>query len=207
MNQPLHRKGLADLLRSHPHWGGIVVSEKHRFIYMKPCRTGGTSILRQTLEQSPLDTFHFKDHRNRFIRWIHAITDAQLAEYRIFSIVRNPWDRAVSIASYFKVPLASFIRNHDRLTGCSTLMRQHSMPCTQYTHHDSVQFADWIGRFENLESDFSKICRELGFAPPSPFPHANRSHRTRYQDYYDAKLRQELTTIYRDDIERFDYRF
>ena len=201
------RTGLADYLRSHPHPGGIIVSQRHRFIYMKPCRTGGTSILRKTLEQMPLDTFHFKDHRQRFTRWLRTINDEALNDYRIFSFVRNPWDRAVSIARYFNIPLGDFVADHQRLVRDDQNLRQHSLPCYKYTHLGEHPFVDLLGRFEQIDSDFQDICGQIGIASPNRLPHANASNRTHYSQYFDDRSRAVVRKIYKRDIEFFDYRF
>lgn len=105
---PCCRDGLADFLRRHAHAGGIIVCESRRFLCMKPCRTGGTSLLREFLEPRVPGIIHQKDHPKEFREWMSRITDDSLREYFIFSVIRNPWDRAVSIATYFRTPLAKF---------------------------------------------------------------------------------------------------
>lgn len=202
-----NRKGLAAYLNSHPHPGGIIVSEKHRFIYMKPCRTGGTSILRKVLEQMPLETFHYKDDRGRFLKWLEMVTDDALADYQIFSFVRNPWDRAVSIARYFDIPIAEFASVHRRLIAGDQNLRQHSLPCHCYTHVKGIPFVDMIGRFEQLERDFRDICKSLDISPPDRLPHANASERTHYTDYFDCETQSLVQDIYQQDVELFNYRF
>src|SRR5690348_4048323 len=102
--------GLADYLRTFEHPGGIIVSEERKFIYMKAPRTAGTSILRKVLEPAIPGMIHEKDAPEAFAAWKRRITDERLAEYFIFSFVRNPWDRFVSIACYFKLSVAQLAR-------------------------------------------------------------------------------------------------
>src|SRR5690242_13692492 len=109
------RAGLAKHFQSLPHPGGIIVCEEPRFIYMKVPRTGGTSVLRLTLDKMPLDIFHHKNHPDRFGDWLSRLTDADLEDYFIFTFVRNPWDRAVSIASYFQIPFHRFAAEYYEL--------------------------------------------------------------------------------------------
>ena len=204
INRP-NRVGLANYLNTHAHLGGIIVSQKYRFIYMKSCRTGGTSILRRTLEKMPLDTFHFKDDRERFLAWLGKITDDQLTDYQIFSFVRNPCDRAVSIASYFGLRLEDFVLNHKQLIASDRNLMQHSIPCYRYTHHAGKPFVDMVGRFEKIQTDFHAICHTIGFHPPHRLPHANASNRQGYRDYFEPETFAELCSIYRKDIELFRY--
>lgn len=101
---------------------------------MKPCRTGGTSLLREFLEPRVPGLVHRKDHPKEIREWLSRITDDSLREYVIFSVIRNPWDRAVSIATYFRTPLAKFAQNLARQSLDRTL-REHSLPL----HHSAHQ--------------------------------------------------------------------
>lgn len=155
----------------------------------------------------PLETFHFKDDRDRFLQWLETITDDALADYRIFSFVRNPWDRAVSIARYFDIPLAEFASNHRRLISGDPNLRLHSLPCHRYTHLEGIPFVDMIGRFEQLERDFRDICKTLGISPPDRLPHANASERTHYNYYFNSETQSSVQDIYQEDVELFNYQF
>ncbi len=172
---------------------------------MKACRTGGTSILRMTLEQHPLDTFHYKDDTQRFNRWLRRICDEELHNYRIFSIVRNPWDRAVSIAAYFRIPFRTFVAQFEALTSNHQNLRQHAMPLHIYTHLNDSPYVDMIGRFEQLQEDFDSICGALGINLRSKIPVSNTSQRVHFSNYYDADLKSRLETIYREDTAIYGY--
>ena len=90
MNERLNRTGLASYLRSHEHPGGIIVCKQPKIIYMKSTKTAGTSILCATLEKKVSGIFHFKNQSDQFQKWVSHITDDELEEYYIFSVVRNP---------------------------------------------------------------------------------------------------------------------
>lgn len=197
--------GLADYLRKFEHLGGIIVCEQRKFIYMKATRTGGTSILREVLEPAIPSIIHFKDTPRPFSRWLQRITDELLDEYCIFSFVRNPWDRFVSIAFYFKVPVEQLARELDRYRQRESI-RTHSVPLHRYTHFDGRPFADFIGRFENLQADFDRLCDRLAL-PLQRLPHASKTRHEHYSRYYDAALMNDVAEIYAKDIELFDYRF
>ena len=101
---------------------------------------------------------------------------------------------------------------------------------------DGAMLVDFVGRFERLQEDFDTVCQQLGL-PPMKLPHVNKAQdharKTRpglhprpllrylrkgyyrrpapqfphWRDYYDEETRQLVETLYREDIERFGYRF
>lgn len=205
MNPKRDRQGLADYLRSHPHPGGIIACPARRFIYMKPAKTAGTSILRATLEKHIPGIIHHKDHPGQFREWLDAITDEDLAGYYIFSVVRNPWDRAVSLAAYLDIPFTDFVERFDE--HCKTPNTQeHALPLSLYTHLGDTAFVDDICRFERLQADFSRIAANIGLGNV-PLPHSNPSQHAHYSSYYRDSDIEKVGGIYRADIDHFGYAF
>ena len=47
---------------------------------------------------------------------------------------------------------------------------------------------DFIGRYENLSEDFQTICDKLKI--DASLPHANKSQRKTYQQYYDSSYQK-----------------
>ncbi|UCG78819.1 MAG: hypothetical protein JSV21_03010 [Nitrospirota bacterium] len=172
---------------------------------MKPAKTAGTSILREFLEIRVSGIIHYKDHPQEFESWLNRIDDNSLKKYFIFSVVRNPWDRLVSIASYFKIPFHQFVRNI-REYWKDPDIRVHSLPVNLYTHYSGARFADIICRFENLQRDFDLVCSKLDIEPTT-LPHANRSKHKHYSTYYDDNEIELVADIYADDIRLFGYRY
>jgi hypothetical protein len=64
---------------------------------------------------------------------------------------------------------------------------------------------DFIGRFENFESDFQDLRRRLGVNVE--LPHRNRSVHADYRSYYTDRSRDLVAARYRGDIEAFNYSF
>lgn len=102
-----------------------------------------------------------KDHSSRHARWLQELDDETLREYFIFSFARNPWDRVVSLDCYFRLPLKRFPDQFDSSQKKQTI-REHCLPIYASTHCGGVQFADFVGRFENLQRDFEHICDRIG---------------------------------------------
>lgn len=202
---PSCRDGLTDSLRSHLHPGGIIACESRKFIYMKPCRTGGTSLLREFLERRVPGIVHHKDHPRRFHEWLAGITDQCLAEYFIFSAVRNPWDRAVSIATYFRTPVAKFVQDLTQHS-LNRTMREHSLPLYHYTHMRGLPFVDQVCQFETLAEDVSRICGRIG-VPAEPLPHVNRTDHPHYRECLTPDESTIVANEYAEDIALYGYQF
>jgi hypothetical protein len=65
---------------------------------------------------------------------------------------------------------------------------------------------DFIGRFENLQSDFNKVCGKLGLSEHK-LGTFNAMDRIEYQHYYDEETAEIIHNLYKKDIERFNYKF
>ncbi len=200
------RAGLADYLRAHPHPGGIVVCEERRWIYMKACRTAGTSILRSTLEPRLGGSIvHFKDHPERFGRWLERLNDAALADYFVFTVVREPWDRAVSVASHFKIPVERYVRQYWTIMQEDRTVWTHSLPLYCYCQlPDGRRFADHVARFEDLGAEWPAIATRLGVGGV-PLAHTNHSGRPKERLPDEAELKRRVYELYARDVALFGY--
>ena len=72
-------------------------------------------------------------------------------------------------------------------------------------HKDEIK-VDFLGRFENLQNDFSKLCLNLNISYP-PLPHLNKSSHRQYSSYYNKECREAVHDRFIKDIEYFDYKF
>lgn len=200
-----NRHGLSEMFVRHPHPEGIIVSEERQFVYMKPTKTAGTSVLRHLLEPRVPGLVHAKDHPGQFDAWRRALTDERLSRYFIFAVVRNPWDRLVSAAEQFDISIKDLVSDFE--TYCEDeMIRIHTLPQVHYTHLHDRPFVDVICRFEALETDLATVFDRLGLDLPA-LPHANRTVRGHYSRYYDAATREQVAKIYARDIACYGYRF
>lgn len=203
-NMP-NRTGLSAYLSNHEHQAGIIVCEKKKFIYMKPTKTAGTSILRMNLEKRLPGIIHKKDHPQQFNKWIEKITDEELNDYFIFSVVRNPWDRLVSVAAYFKIPFKKFVHNVHEYRKDDNL-KIHSLPQHFYTHYNGNIFVDMFCRFESLQADINLVFDRIGIER-NKLPYVNRSSHRYYASYYSEDEIKIVEDLYADDINYYGYMF
>lgn len=134
------------------------------------------------------------------------IGDNTWNEFFKFCFERNPWDKAVSHYWYRKKnprkpPIGSFEEYVES--------RRCPVDYPLYTRNGELA-VDFVGRYENLESDFHAILDRIGLPLESLPTRANTQFRISpksYQDYYDDRTRQLVADLYAKEIELFDYRF
>jgi hypothetical protein len=137
-------------------------------------------------------------------------------EYFCFTFVRNPWDLLVSKYFYFRRwykrgasaenPLRRSVSFKEMITRMddSRMYPRHRLKFNQTDFINSN--INYIGRFENLEVDFKKICVALDLNPPK-LEHINTTKHAPYWEYYDEETREIVATKYKKDIETFGYKF
>lgn len=201
----MKRTGLTQFLRAHPHPGGVVVCEPRKFLYMKAAKNAGTSILRGYLEKEVSGVIHLRSDPEAFQRWLARITDADLEEYYIFSVVRNPWDRLVSVSLQLSIPHSLFIEQFHHFQQFPAV-RVHSLPQHFYTHCSGQLFANRVCRFESVQDDMDLVLKELNLSP-AKMPFLNRSKHGHYASYYSDSTRDKVASLYAEEIALFGYAF
>ena len=135
--------------------------------------------------------------------------------YFKFAFVRNPWDRLVSLYFYMVSKPRQF---KDKTRGMT--FKQYISTLLKSTNKDDVlnsqQHAwiydskglmiDFVGRFENLQEDFAKVCKAIG-AEDITLGHHNKTNHTHYSYYYDDELIDIVRKGAATDIKLFGYDF
>ena len=83
-------------------------------------------------------------------------------------------------------------------------IRRHALPQTHPYHH--LDQADFVGRFENLEADFGKVCKKLDIEY-NGLPHWNITDRKSYREYFNKESKALADEFLKQDIEELDYEF
>jgi hypothetical protein len=141
----------------------------------------------------------------------NTVSRRQYISYFKFTIVRNPWDRAVSWYSNVICDTIhrkkhgitddmSFKEFLKRFAGKGMLKSQ----LYWIKGFDGSIPLDYIGRFENLSNDVQEIFKRLNLKEIT-LPHKIKGNAENYRDYYDTEANEIIREVYKEDIEMFDY--
>ena len=200
--------------------GILGLFDQHRCVFVHVPKSAGTSVAHglfgKEFESAKLGHAKLRAYEVLLGR------DA-FATYFKFAFVRNPWDRVVSAYEFLKqggtgtYDVEWTAAHIGKYPDFRTFVQQWITPRNIYRNAVFVpqwEFVmvrgkvavDFLGHYESLHSDFSRITRQLGLT--SSLEHRNRSmSRKDYRNYYDAATRHIIDKVYRKDIEVFDYVF
>ena len=215
----------------------MILSRGRRFIFIHIPKTGGTA-LALALEARAMkddiligDTPKARARKSRLAQvkshgrlWKHSTladiaglaTDAEIAGFFTLTLVRNPWDRAVSYYHWLRdqgfahpaTHLARSLNFSDFLNHPQTRTALTLWPYSAYLRdqHGSER-ASLFARLEHLDTDLIPFEAHLGFKL-TPIPRRNESRRNRdWRDFYSPDDAALIARIAADDIARFNYRF
>jgi hypothetical protein len=147
-----------------------------------------------------------------------------------FAFVRNPWDRLVSWWSMIDAARAAHAAGaqtnnfFDYVLANATTFEAFIVNCRDDIHDpdgrkcifrnqldyvtdaDGRMLVDFVGRFENLQSDFDRVLQVTHHAPIT-LSHLNKSVHAHYTDFYDTRLRKIVEDAFARDIAAFGYGF
>ena len=195
-----------------------MISDQERFIFIHIPKSGGASISKALGGAYQSVDVHF-DRLNNYL----------CSRYFMFAFVRNPWSRMVSqyfyrIVGIEKMPkwqewigqrpkpaFSQFVENihkiYTEVYGENHPEQVHLLNQVDLNgNKDKFKYLNFIGRFENLQEDFYKVCDHIG-RPRITLPVVNRTIHAPYWEFYDSKSRQIVADMWREDIEYFNYRF
>jgi len=180
------------------------------FIFIHINKTGGSSI--EKALKLPLEHL-------TALEIIKKIGCKQWQNRFTFTVIRNPWDKVVSHYHYrvqtnqtnlrvrtieFKEWVRLTYGNKDSFYYDNPKM---FMPQSDWiTDHEGQVLVDFICHFENLDDDFSYVCKKLGKKAVS-LAHIKGSKRGNYRDYYDDETIEIIARWFSRDIEDFGYYF
>lgn len=139
-------------------------------------------------------------------------------ESYVFSAVRNPYARAVSLFNLSQKEACPGVKSFKDLC---YIIKNDNFPtlvwrwhCTTITEHivDQNELkVDGVIRLdkgaENIQKEFNIVCDKTGVRRQK-LPHKNKSsYHKHYTEYYDNETRQIVEEKYGKDIEYFDYKF
>jgi hypothetical protein len=139
----------------------------------------------------------------------------ELAAMFTLTLVRNPWDRAVSYWHWLRaqsfahpaVGLAKSLGFRAFLAHPQTAASLRRWPCGAYMRDaGGVERCRLFARLERLEDDLAPFWAHLGFR--LAVPRANAGGRPAdWRPFYDDRTAAMLADLCAEDIARFGYRF
>jgi hypothetical protein len=174
-------------------------------------KTGGTSIRKGPFEASDR---HFE-------------MPDKFAKFYKFAFVRNPFDRIVSawymfnegerysFAEFVKIAIDDSIDHRVGISGITmeNKIRHHTI--AQLHPANCLEHANFLGRYENLQEDFDKLCDILetprvDLPRIRPLPYGHRmpiDERPHFSSHYDKKTIELVGQYFKDDLKKLGYQF
>jgi hypothetical protein len=181
-----------------------------RIVFLAINKTGSSSLWTWMDEQRvPYLMNRYREDEARKLRIIAEVKRKQLP---CFTVVRNPWSRAVSSWKWCMqekglapCSFEEFLRMP--LEGMTEQQRFHTLP--QYRHvvdeHGRIDHLAHVGRLENLPATGDWLADTLGLPRPGVLPHLKRSGNDDYTRHYTPVTRELVARTFRRDFELFGY--
>lgn len=213
----------------------MIISHRHKFIFIKNMKTAGTSIeiaLADICGDEDIVTNLVKKdeakRKRKGKRYIingnhyfnnHAPVSTiriQVAEqfgtdiwsnYYKFCVERNPWDKVISYYYFLKSRTKSFRKKSLN----SFIHSECAYRCSnyeRYTINGSIA-VNRILRFENLQQEFNDVCKTLGIAPLN-LPRAKVNGQRpdeHYRELIGPKEKNMIAKAFEMEIDLLEYKF
>jgi len=184
-----------------------MIDHQRKLLFVHVARTGGTSVETALVGKDwwrvEASTKHISAKQAR-----KFYGEAICQSYTKFSIVRNPWDRVISMWATGRWHEPSNLNE-----GCSLKVFIENLKPHPNETYNSLFYneilnddLDHILRFENLQNDFDNMLDCLGLKK-EPLPHINKKQRRPYTDMYSERDQALVQKLFAKDIEYFEYKF
>lgn len=136
-----------------------------------------------------------------------------------FAFVRNPWDLQVSSFHHIQRERPQFMNG---ITDFNEFMRWKFDPERPYQYHIDTSLSlqsdylvdlhgnnqmDFIGRYEDLEDDFAKVCQHIKVNLTLPHKRKAADRGKDYRSYYNDDALELVARHFKRDIEMLGYSF
>lgn len=210
----------------------MIISPSRKFAFIHIPKTGGTAFSLAYEDKARADDLMFGDtpkakrRQSKFNRTSpqklrkHApLSAAQSAlptldwpNFTIATIVRNPWDRMLSLYTWsraqpFDHPMIAAAHEHDFT--CYLQDPRIQIPLQQNTFQTYTTGPGTLKilRFETLETDAANLTKSLGFRLP-PLQHVNQSNRPRdYRSAYTEETAALIANLFPFEVQTLGYHF
>lgn len=214
----------------------MILSPGRSYLFIHIPKTGGTALALALEARAKADDIMLGDtpkarrrrHRvnevaTRGRKWKHStladieglVPEQTLRRLFVFTLVRNPWDRAVSYYHWLReqsfdhpaMHLAGSLDFCDFVSHPQTMAAFRGAPAASYLRHrDGSQQRQLYIRLEHFATDAQPLFDHLGFELKLPL--ANSSNRQRdWRAYYNSTAAESVAQSCAEDIAQFEYSF
>ena len=196
-----------------------IVNDKQKYVFIQIPKTGSSSVGFAFHKQLRCPEPFLHHQTLRQIESHNNIDDS----YFVFTFVRNPWDRLVSLWSDFtqergRQYSGTITLEKDWLTEFGTFHNfclefpnsylsddVFTRPQVDFIESENIG-VDFIGRYEELDAGFKQVCGHV-MHPYEKLPHIRKTKHSNYRDYYNDESMGSVASFYKQDIDRFKYEF
>jgi hypothetical protein len=207
----------------------VIVSHAKKFIFFAVPKTG-THAVRELLsshkgpddwEQQilfgkqflPIPEIAKIQHGHISVQQIVPYLDTSIwQDYFKFAIVRNPFDRFISICFFLNRKNPLFLETPLQWMKSAIKVqrfRERVLVKPQYQQLIDAQgniAMDYVGRYEVLQDSIDEICQRLQ-VETTQLQKRNTSEHKQYREYYDEELKSAVEIFYQEDLTRFNYAY
>lgn len=215
----------------------MIISRRRRFIFVHVPKTGGTALALALEARAAADDILIGDtpkarNRRRLIAgartagrvWKHSrlrdveglVTGQEIADWFVFTIVRNPWERMASYYHWlqtqgFDHPAVQLAKSCSFAAFVADPVTEAGFRANPYGAYVSdgggrERCAMWL-RHERLDEDARLLGERLGLRLPA-LSRVNASPRPAdWRGLYDDSTAARIADYCAEDIARFGYRF
>lgn len=216
------------------------ISHKHRLVFLANPRTGSMTVRNILNGHSDIKSIKISeaDEGSPFYHHISAAELARIFErqewewsgYRRFCVVRNPFDRVVSLYHHHQKRITRRPEQSGTARDLSQKVKRMIKPSASFRNYvmqinpanrlttslrafvcdDNGNFlVEDILRFENLTEELTGYLNRSGIhIRPEEIPHLHATRDRRdYREYYDEATMKRVAELYAYEIDRFGYSF
>lgn len=203
-----------------------MISHDYKCIFIHIPRTGGSSFEKAIFG---VDWWaHKKETKHLIASQAKEIYKEHWDDYFKFAIVRNPWDRCVSMLNFSetyygykgnkltKKKLEWYKNKYNYPFTVEYDYRFYTLPDVINENHSNNQVynniideeINYIGKFETLADDFREVSKIIGLNNKElPVVASSKKRKKDYRDYYDDELKEIVENLYAKDIQAYGYSF
>ena len=209
------------------------IIDKYKLIFIHIPKTAGTSIEKTLIDYKfkiKGDLKNWYGNINNYeldhstIKYLINNCKSYNKKYIKFCVVRNPYERLVSEYHFCKRYNSRFIKETKTFKKFVYYLRDnfnyvleneeknhflisHYLPQYKFTHIENKCKIDLILRYENLETDWNKLCKIINKdIKLLKIDKYSSKKKYNYLDYYDYNLKNIVYKLYKDDFLIFNYK-